>query len=133
VSKAANAIVGILLDTSAVTAIVAEKIDRNRIEQGQELPYIIIETENTDPFPSKSGSSAVDEVIINVFMYAGSLTVLDSLTEAVRAALDEKVAGTYHQTEIERIIFSGEGDFEENIENRKVYAVEHSYRVRVVR
>lgn len=132
-SKGVNAVIGILLDTSAVTDIVDDRIARNQIAQMDALPYIVIEEADTEPFPTKSGASSRDHILVNVFSYSANLSELDTLTEAVRAALDEKAAGLYNTVTIEQLRFQSQGDFKEEINNRTVFAVEQTYTVRVVR
>ncbi|HYG02107.1 MAG TPA: DUF3168 domain-containing protein [Chryseosolibacter sp.] len=132
-SKGANAVLGILRDDATVSGIIENNIYRNAAPQGKAVPYIVVEEENTDPFPTKSGASAKDHVFVNVIYYSDSLETLDTLTEAGRAALDEKVAGTYNSVQVEQIRFQGQNDYDEEIENRTIYVVEQAYMVRVVR
>jgi hypothetical protein len=132
-SKPANAIVQILLASSGVTDIVASRVQRNEAPQGQVEPYVIVEVENTEPSPTKGAASSVDYVTLSVFTYSSNLATLDTLTEAVRAALDEKAAGTYGEVVINQLRFEGESDFNEEIDNRELYCVEQTYRMRVIR
>lgn len=131
-SKPANAIVQILLADATVSGIVETKVYRNEAPQRDSHPYVIIEVENVDPGNSKSGVSAADYVFLNVISYAATQAELDRLTEAVRTALDDKAAGTYGEVEIDQLRFQGENDFDEQIENRTMYAVDQSYMMRVI-
>lgn len=132
-SKPANAIVQILLADAGVSAIVANKVYRNEAPQGTPAPYVIVEVENVDPYPSKDGVSSADDVFLNVISYAEKQSTLDSLSEAVRSALDERAAGTSGGVTFQVLRFGSESDFDDEIENRKVWAVDQSYMMRVAR
>lgn len=132
-SKPANAIVQILLADAPVVAIVGNKVYRNEAPQGQSLPYVIIEVENVDPSNTKEAVSSADYVFLNVISYAATQAELDTLSEAVRTALDYKAAGTYGGIVMNQLRFQSENDFDEEIENRKVYAVDQSYMMRLIR
>lgn len=132
-SKGINAVLGILRDDVTVSGLISDRVYRNKAKQTAQYPLVIVELENVDPFPTKSGVSSKDHVFVNVYSYSTDQAQLDTLSEACRAALDEKAAGTYNTVQIETIRFQSETDFDEEIENRKVWAVDQSYMVRVVR
>jgi hypothetical protein len=132
-SKGANAIVGIIRDDVTLTGLINKRVFRNKAPQGVAYPLVIVEEENTDPFPTKSGASSKDHVYVNVFCYAESQSALEALSEACRTLLDEKASGTYNTVVIETIRFQSQNDFDEELENRKVWATDQSYMVRVVR
>lgn len=132
-SKPANAIVQILLADAGVSALVNNRVYRNEAPQGVSAPYVIVEVENVDPYPSKDGSSAADDVFLNVISYSESQSQLDTLSEAVRSSLDEKTAGTYEEVTLQVLRFQSENDFDDEIENRKLWAVDQSYVMRVTR
>lgn len=129
--KGEYAVLNILLNTAAVTDIVGTRVYLDEAPQGDEYPLIIVEEEDVEAFPTKSGVSAVDHDIIRVFPYAANKGTLRLLAQACRDALDGKVAGTYNSVAIEDLRFQGQTSFDEKIVNRKVYAKDQQYMVRV--
>jgi hypothetical protein len=129
--KAEYAVINILLNTTAVTAIVGTRIYLDEAPQSDSYPLIIISEEGVEPGPTKSGVSAVDRDIIRVFPYATNKNDLRLLAQACRDALDGKAAGTYNSVAVEDIMFQGQTSFDETIVNRKVYAKDQQYSIRV--
>lgn len=129
--KAEYAVLNILLNTSAVTDIVGTRIYLDEAPQEDEYPLIIVEEENVEPGPTKSGVSAVDYDTIRVFPYATSKATLRLLAQACRDALDGKAAGTYNSVAVDDVRFQGQTSFDEQIVNRKVHAKDQQYLVRV--
>jgi hypothetical protein len=124
------AIVNILKADSGVDAICANRIYILEAPQGALFPYIIIEPSDNEPFPTKDGSSAVDHNSINVFSYGDSYKDAFTLANAVREALDGQ-SGTFNSVVVADIVYRGETGFNEEIENKKIYAKDQDYLVRV--
>lgn len=127
--NAEYAVVQILLGTAAVTSIVGTKVYLDEAPQTDAYPYIIVEEENIDPVDSKDGVSVLDVDTIRVFPYAANKNTLRLLAQACRAALDGKIPGTYGTYVIRDIRFMNQSSFDEQIENRKVYAKDQEYRI----
>ena len=129
--KAEFAVLNILLNTTAVTDIAGTRVYLDEAPQTDPYPLVIVSEEDVEPGPTKSGVSAVDYDIIRVYPYAASKETLRLLAAACRAALDGKAAGTYNSVAIEFIRYQGQTSFDETIVNRKVYAKDQQYNVRV--
>ena len=129
--KGEFAVLNILLNTSSVTSIVGTRIYLDEAPQKDPYPLIIVEEDDVDPAPTKSGVSAVDRDRIRVYPYATNKNTLRLLAQACRDALDGKVSGTYNNVAVDDIRFEGQTSFDETIVNRKVYAKDQQYSVRV--
>lgn len=129
--KAEYAVLNILLNTAAVSAIVGTRVYLDEAPQTDPYPLVLVAEEDVDPGPTKNGVSAVDYDRIRVYSYAATKHTLRLLAAACRAALDGKAAGSYNSVVVDFIRFEGQTSFDETIENRKVYAKDQSYNVRV--
>jgi hypothetical protein len=129
--KAEYAVLNILLNTAAVNALVGTRVYLDEAPATDPYPLIIIEEEDVNPAPTKSGVSAADRDIVRVFPYTSNKADLRTLAQTCRDALDGKIAGTYNGVAIDDLRFDGQTAFEEQIENRKVYAKDQQYSVRV--
>jgi hypothetical protein len=133
------AVLKILLSNATVTDLVSNRVFLNEAPQGKELPYIIIEEEDVEPFPTKSGASSKDHDTIRVYPYSASQNQLRELYVACRNALDEytgelnigDVDTGIITLEVERIRYQGQTSFNDELENRKVYAKDQQYLVRI--
>jgi hypothetical protein len=124
------AVLDILRDDATVTAI-TDRIYLEEAEQTDELPYVIIELSDNEPFPTKSGKTGADHNMVNVFSYGNTYKEAKNLANACRNALDDKAAGTYNGVNVIDIVYEAESSFSEEIENRKVFAKDQEYKVRV--
>lgn len=130
------AVLKMLLNDADVTAIVNTRIYLDEAPQKDPYPLIIIEEENNEPTDSKDGVSGADIDIIRVYPYAEDPAVLKTLALACRKALDGK-SGTYNNVRVENIRFTNQNSFTDTaldakIENRKLYAKDQEYEVRVI-
>jgi hypothetical protein len=116
------AILDILIDDATVSGIVGNKVHVDEVPQGTELPYVIIEEDDTDPKDSSEGESAIDYDRIRVFPYHSSKTGLSVLAKAIREAIERKANGEYRTVNFDYSRFLGQTSFKERIENREVYA-----------
>jgi hypothetical protein len=123
------AVLGILRDTTAVSDIVGTRVYLNGAPQTDPYPLIIIEAEGIEPKHTKDGPSVSEPDMIRVYPYSANAAELKSLAQACRDALDGKAAGTYNTVAVVDITFMDQTDFDEQIENRKVYAKDQEYRV----
>lgn len=127
--KAEYAVLNILLNTAAVSAIVGTRVYLDEAPQEDSYPLIIVEEGDNDPRPTKSGVSVMEPDIIRVFPYSDNKNTLRLLAQACRDALDGKAAGTYNSVAVKAIRFQGQSSFDEQITNRKVYAKDQEYQV----
>lgn len=123
------AVLNILLNTTAVTDIVGTRIYLDQAPQTDPYPRIIIEEEGTEPKDTADGPSVSEPDIVRVFPYTDNRAQLKTLAEACRTALDGKVAGTYNGVQVVDLRFIDQSSFNEQIENRKIYAKDQEYRV----
>jgi hypothetical protein len=125
------AISKILRDSSSVGAIVDDDIFIDDVPQGTTLPYIVLEEENIEPHESKSGVAATDHDKVRVYPYSSDPKELKTLAAACRAELDG-TSGTYNSIVVVDIRFESQNGFSEEETNRKIYAKDQSYTVRVI-
>lgn len=125
------AVLSILLNDATIDGLVSNRVYLDEAPQGDSLDYIIIETSDNEPFPTKSGVSAKDHTILNVFSYATDPKRRKNLANAVRSALDGQ-SGTFNSVQVEDIRYQTESGFFEELENRKAYVRDQEYLVRVV-
>jgi len=124
------AVLNILKNNAAVTLIVSDRIYLDEVPQLDVMPFIVIEESDIEPFSTKSGASGADHDIINVFPYAATKKELKNLAAAVRAALDD-ISGTFNGIVVVNVMFRNQSSFSEKINNRKAYAKDQEYQVRV--
>lgn len=127
--KAEYAVLNILLNTAAVSAIVGTRVYLDEAPQEDSYPLVIVEEGGNDPRPTKSGVSVMEPDIIRVFPYSDNKNTLRLLAQACRDALDGKAEGTYNSVSVKAIRFQGQSSFDERITNRKVYAKDQEYQV----
>jgi hypothetical protein len=133
------AVLKLLLSDATVTGIVGQGIYMDEAPQGKSLPYIVIEEEGIEPFPTKSGASSKDHDSVRVYIYSSDQNTLRLLYGAARSALDE-YSGTVTTGDeetgivtinIDHIMFQGQTSFEEKINNKAVFVKDQDYKVRV--
>jgi hypothetical protein len=127
------AILEILIADATVSGMVGDKVYLDEAPQGKELPYIIIEEDDTDPHDSSDGESAIDYDRIRVFPYHTDQTGLRTLATAIRQAIERKANGTYRTVNFDYSRFLNQSSFKERIDNREAYAKDQEYEVRIVR
>jgi hypothetical protein len=125
------AVLDILRDDATVIGIAGDRIYLEEAEQEDELPYVIIELSDNEPFPTKSGAGGTDHNTVRVFSYANTYKQAKDLANACRLALDDVVGDTYNNVEVIDIVYQGESSFSEEIDNRKVFAKDQEFLVRV--
>ena len=115
------------------------RIYQGRRRQGSALPAISIEADGIEPSDQKpdavgsgQGVSKLDRENTLVFCYAGDFDSANTLSQAVRAALDKKIAGSYNTVNVQSIQFLSEDYFDEQLDPPE-YVYEHRYRTRVIR
>lgn len=134
---AESAVYNILANTSAITTLVGTRTFLGLRKQGTGLPAILIEPDGIDPTDEKPGGSLtgvshLDEEDVIVFSYGGTLTEAQSLSQAVRTALDKKTAGTYNNVIVQSVRFLDQTYFNEQADPQ-VHVYEDRYRLRIIR
>jgi hypothetical protein len=127
------AILEILLTDTTVSGIVETRVYLHEAAQGDQLPYIIVEEDDIEPNDSEDGASAVDYGRVRVFPYDTDQQQLRELAEAIRDAIEGKAPGEYRTVNFDYARFINQSGFSEEINNRKVYAKDQEYEVRVIR
>lgn len=133
----------ILANTSAITTLVGSgatmKMYLGRRRQTTALPAILIQPNGIDPTDQKpdatgtgQGVSHLDTEDVIIFCYASTFTGANALAQAVRTALDKKLAGTYNGIVVQSVQFKSEDYFDEELDP-ETYVFEHMYRFRIIR
>ena len=122
-------VINILLNDDAVSDIVGNRIYLDEAPQNTQYPLIIIEQEDSETFPTKSGRAYHDRDFIRVFPYADNLRELKDMANAIRDALDFAQAGLYRGIRMDSLRFQSQNSFSERIANRKTYAKDQLYEV----
>lgn len=133
----------ILATTSAITALLGTG-ENTRIFMGRRLqttimPALTIEPDGLDPTDQKpdasgtgQGVSRLDIEDIIVTSYGNTMLEANTLSQAVRTALDKKTAGTYNAVNVQAIQYLGQDYFNEEIDP-KYHVYEDRYRMRIIR
>jgi hypothetical protein len=130
--RAEYAVVKILLNDATVAGLVSDRVYLDEAPQTDPYPLIIVEEDNIEPFDSKSGVSSVDHDTVRVFPYSTNKAQLRTLAKACRDALDGKANVTYDTTQVVYVRFMNQSSFDEKIDNRKTYAKDQEYQIRVI-
>lgn len=129
-SSGAKVIYHILNNNAAVTAIVSNRIFPQVAKQGAEFPAIIYSRETAIPENSKDGAGDIDYQRYEIKMYAAQYPVLETLVEAVRAALDF-ASGTYNGVQVDSCSFITSRDAFS--EDQTLYGRLAEYQLRIVK
>lgn len=97
--------------------------------QEQKLPFVVIQKNGETPHDTKSGASTTQHDQVSAFCSATNLNDAYELASAVRYAADGK-GGEFSGIKIENIRFLNEQDFEEKIDNKKMFTVEIEFEIR---
>lgn len=125
-----KALYNILSNTTGVTDLVSTRIYPDAIPQDATIPAVTYSRGGTDPDDTKDGTSLLDTVSFAVASHDDDMLGALNLSDAVRAALDRKAAGTYGGTVIQSIKFDNQTtDFNEDRDNRWVIVQTFSMRV----
>jgi len=122
-----NATVGALIGGTGVTNA---RVFISEAPQAAELPFIVCDVYDTEPFDTKSGVSVTDHELVKVFCYAEKSKTAIQLSDAVRAAVDGN-SGTFNSEVVEYIRFLRYDGYNVELVNRKAYVREHDYQVRI--
>lgn len=93
--------------------------------------YVTYRTTGVTPSDTKDGTSRIDEVDVDVFIYANNHENLVSLAETVRADLDRSTRTNVGTVLIDGIQYQGErSDYDYDT---KRYVIEQTYTIRLKR
>ena len=87
--KVGAAIYSLLVNDSAVSAIVGTRIYPELAEEGASAPYIVYSVVSNTPSDTKDGTP-IDEAQLEVFSVGSTYAAANDLADNVRAALDRK-------------------------------------------
>ena len=130
-----KAVRGILLANTAVTVIVGTGTDarvfpHERI-QTSDLPAITLKNTENEPSRTKSGASSLDVVVTEVTSYGSTYEAAETLSKAVRSALDRVAAQTMNGEVVQAIDYLGENSDFFEIKNKPVHYIEQDYQIRI--
>ena len=87
--KVGAAIYSLLVNDSAVSAIVGTRIYPELAEEGASAPYVVYSVVSNTPSDTKDGTP-IDEAQCEIFSVASTYEQCNKLADLVRAALDRK-------------------------------------------
>jgi len=122
-----RALVEILEDDAPVSAIVSDRIYPNVAPQGKQVPYIVYSRINTEPSDTKSGTSKLDRVAVDLDFFGNNYKTLRDLADKSRTALD-RFSGTKQSQVIDKIVFTDQRSTFDN--DAQLYHITQSYNVR---
>jgi hypothetical protein len=102
--------------------------------QSSAIPAVVVRSQDVAPSDTKDGASTLDSEYVQVLMYGSDIGVLINTIEArMRIILDRITPGTYNGVVIQSSQFQDRDTWDEQIDNRELYVIEHIYKVRVKR
>ena len=125
-----KAIYKLLKDSADVGAICADRIYPELAQQDADAPFIVYTVTDTTPSPTKNATSKLDTARVELYCISDDYEESMNLGIAVRTALDRQ-SGTISGVEVQSVDFDT-SDIQFDPEQR-VYILEHTYDVRVLR
>lgn len=133
----------ILANASGVYALVggstSPRVYLGQAKQGSAFPYVLIEPDGIQPSDQKpdssasgQGASTLDVEDLIVFCVAQTLTDAQTLSKAVRAAMDKKTGATFNSIVVQSIQFLDSTYFNEG-QDPFYHVYEDRYRFRIIR
>lgn len=126
-----NAVGKILLDDATMAGYVADQIFPIAAPDETSFPFVVIQTNNTDPTDTKSGVSTNDQVSFQIDAYSTNVTELNNIMSRVRTLID-RYTGTESGLTIRNIFFVNESDGPFDI-GAEIYAKSQDYRAHIYR
>ena len=126
----------LLIDDSAVSALVSTKVFPGMVPEGTAMPCIYLKVDSVDPTISKSSNSDLDRYMITLQCMAETMSEANSIGEAVRDVLDYysgDVTLSNGTTTIRRARITDFSNFTEEEVSRTIHVIEHEYEVDVKR
>ena len=128
--KVGAAIYSLLVNDSAVSAIVGTRIYPELAEEGASAPYIVYSVVSNTPSDTKDGAP-VDEAQLEIFSVGNTYAAANDLADKVRAALDRKSQIVVGTVTVQSIHYTNE--VVEVSERRDLYISVQDYTTRITR
>ena len=128
--KVGAAIYSLLVNDSAVSAIVGTRIYPELAEEGASAPYIVYSVLSNTPSDTKDGTP-IDEAQLEVFSVGSTYAAANDLADKVRAALDRKSKIVVGAVTVQSIQYTNE--VVEVSEKRDLYISVQDYTTRITR
>ena len=128
--KVGAAIYSLLVNDSAVAAIVGTRIYPELAEEGASAPYIVYSVVSNTPSDTKDGTP-IDEAQLEIFSVGSTYAAASDLAGKVRAALDRKSQIVVGTVTVQSIHYTNE--VVEVSEKRDLYISVQDYTTRITR
>jgi hypothetical protein len=128
--KVGAAIYSLLVNDSAVSAIVGTRIYPELAEEGASAPYIVYSVVSNTPSDTKDGTP-IDEAQLEIFSVGSTYAAANNLADKVRAALDRKSQIVVGTVTVQSIHYTNE--VTEVSEKRDLYISVQDYTTRITR
>jgi hypothetical protein len=128
--KVGAAIYSLLVNDSAVSAIVGTRIYPELAEEGASAPYIVYSVVSNTPSDTKDGTP-IDEAQLEIFSVGNTYAAANDLADKVRAALDRKSQIVVGTVTVQSIHYTNE--VVEVSEKRDLYISVQDYTTRITR
>ena len=128
--KVGAAIYSLLVNNSAVSALVGTRIYPELAEEGAFAPYIVYSVVSNTPSDTKDGTP-IDEAQLEIFSVGNTYAAANDLADKVRAALDRKSQIVVGTVTVQSIHYTNE--VVEVSEKRDLYISVQDYTTRITR
>ena len=128
--KVGAAIYSLLVNDSAVSAIVGPRIYPELAEEGASAPYVVYSVVSNTPSDTKDGTP-IDEAQLEIFSVGNTYAAANDLADKVRAALDRKSQIVVGTVTVQSIHYTNE--VVEVSEKRDLYISVQDYTTRITR
>ena len=128
--KVGAAIYSLLVNDSAVSAVVGTRIYPELAEEGASAPYVVYSVVSNTPSDTKDGAP-VDEAQLEIFSIGNTYAAANDLADKVRAALDRKSQIVVGTVTVQSIHYTNE--VVEVSEKRDLYISVQDYTTRITR
>ena len=128
--KVGAAIYSLLVNDSAVSALVGTRIYPELAEEGASAPYVVYSVVSNTPSDTKDGTP-IDEAQLEIFSVGSTYAAANDLADKVRAALDRKSQIVVGTVTVQSIHYTNE--VVEVSEKRDLYISVQDYTTRITR
>lgn len=128
--KVGAAIYSLLVNDSAVSAVVGTRIYPELAEEGASAPYVVYSVVSNTPSDTKDGTP-IDEAQLEIFSVGNTYAAANDLADKVRAALDRKSQIVVGTVTVQSIHYTNE--VVEVSEKRDLYISVQDYTTRITR
>ena len=128
--KVGAAIYSLLVNDSAVSAVVGTRIYPELAEEGASAPYVVYSVVSNTPSDTKDGTP-IDEAQLEIFSVGNTYAAANDLADKVRAALDRKSQIVVGTVTVQSIQYTNE--VVEVSEKRDLYISVQDYTTRITR